>query len=157
MAASTAPRAASKRRFDSLLAEEGSQIQEYAFLHVSIGWSERTCAEFDSLCQGWHVLLHLLISLTAAAAQYLHHVPVDPVSPGQGVPVHLKRAYLPLTNERIIKSTLSESRHPYLNRRCAIIAVPKLSFVSSAHLLVVLQHANSHATLQVVLNILHIG
>lgn len=139
------------------MAEEGSQIQESAFLHVSVSWSELTCAEFDSLCQGWHVLLHLLISLTAAAAQYLHHVPVNPVSPGQGVPVHLKRVYLPLKNERTIKSALSESQHPYLNRWCAIIAVPKLSFVSSAHLLVVFQHANGHAALQVVLNILHIG
>ncbi len=52
-----------------------------------------TSCESESLCQGGRLLLRLLLSLTAAAgAQYLHHVPVDPVSPGQGVPVHLNTA-----------------------------------------------------------------
>lgn len=123
-----------------------------------MGWSDPTCAEFDRLHQGWHVLLHLLISLTAAAAaQYLHHVPVDPVGSGQRVPVHLNGADLLFTRKCTIRLTASGLAHPYLDRWCSIIAVPKLSFISSSHLLVVLQHAYRHTALQVVLNVLHIS
>lgn len=163
MAGSTARREAWKRRFDSLMAEDGCQTREHPLLQVSTGRSELTCAEFDRLRQGRHVLLHLLISLAtagaaAAAAQDLHHVPVDPVRPGQGVPVHLRRAYLPSKkNQKEMKLTPSESRRPHLNRWRAVVAVPKLSFVSGAHLFVVFQHANAHAALQAVLNVLHVG
>lgn len=157
MAVSTALRAASKRTFDSLMAEEFRYRNIRFKLHKC--WTELTCTEFDGLHQGGHVLLHLLISLTAAAAaaQDLYHVPVDPVCPGQGVPVHLNRAYLLSTRERIIRSSRSKLGRTYLNRWRSIVAVPKLSFVSSAHLLVVLQHAHRHAALQVALNVLHIG
>lgn len=56
--------------------------------------SDLTRREFESLRQGRRLLLSLLLSLTAAAApQDLHHVPVDPVGPGQGVPVHLNTAH----------------------------------------------------------------
>lgn len=51
-----------------------------------------TCSEFECLREGRGLLLSLFLRLSSAAvAQNFNHVPVHPVSPGQGVPVHLQK------------------------------------------------------------------
>lgn len=51
-----------------------------------------TSSEVDCLCEGRGLLLILFLRLSSAAvAHNFNHMPVHPVGPGQGVPVHLKK------------------------------------------------------------------
>lgn len=51
-----------------------------------------TCSEFECLREGGGLFLRLFLSWSSTAvAQNFNHMPVNPVGPGEGVPVHLQK------------------------------------------------------------------